>query len=56
MVLYRSFRGIFQKISLVSAFIDTNEKKWLEKEPKAHIFNLLFMVKKNPHISVLLFI
>jgi hypothetical protein len=46
-VVYWSFRGLFQRLCLVSAFIDTNKNKWFEKRAKPHFFTYCFMVKTN---------
>jgi hypothetical protein len=31
----------------VSAFIDTNKNKWLEKRPRTHFLNIIFMERKK---------
>jgi hypothetical protein len=51
MGVYWSFRGLIQRLSLVSALIDTNKNKWLEKLTKTHFFNLL-IDGKNKYIKI----
>jgi hypothetical protein len=46
-VVYWSFRGHFQILCLVVAFIDTNKNTWLEKRTNTHFLTYCFMVKTN---------
>jgi hypothetical protein len=57
-VVYLSFRGFFQILCLVSAFLDTNKNKWLEKWTKTHFKTYCLTVKTNvpTYIRVPLFI
>jgi hypothetical protein len=47
MVVHWSFRGLFQRQCLVSALIDTNKNKWLEKQTKTIFLTYCFMAKTN---------
>jgi hypothetical protein len=51
MFAYWSFRGIFQRLYLVSAFIGTNKNKWLENITKTLFLKLLFG-GKNKYIKI----
>jgi hypothetical protein len=46
-VVYWSFRGLFQRLCLVSEIIDTNKNNWLEKRKKLIFLTYCFMVKTN---------